>query len=76
MFLVSSFRIRENKLLREQKKKENEREGEEIQQLTQLYQREQRMERESQAKQKKELMQAHLVGSWHSNRSMEESGAV
>lgn len=72
MFLVSFFRIRENKMLREQKKKENKREGEEIQKLTQLYQWEQRMERDSQVKKKKELMQAHLVGSEQGSRSMEE----
>lgn len=76
MFLVSSFRIREHQLLREQRKIENKSEGEENQRLTQLYQREQRMERESQVKQKKDLMQAHVVGSKPGNRSMEESVTV
>lgn len=73
---MSSFRIRENKLLREKKKDDNKREGEEIQQLTQLYQREQRTERESQVKQKKALMQAHLVGSEQGIRSVEEGVTV
>lgn len=63
-------------MLREQKKKENKKEGEEIQQLAQLYQWEQRIERESQVKQRKDLMQAHLVGSEQRNRSMEESVTV
>lgn len=75
-FLVPSYRIRENQLLRKQRKTENKSEGEEIQRLTQLYQRERRMERESQVKQKKDLMQAHVVGSKPGNRSMEESVTV
>lgn len=62
-FLISFFRIGENKLQKEQQKVENKREGEEIQQLTELYQWEQRMERERQVKQKKDLMQAQMVGS-------------
>lgn len=61
-FSISSFRIREDKLLRERLKAENKREGEEIQQLTELYRWEQMMERESQVKKKKDLMQAHMVG--------------
>lgn len=74
--MFSSFRIRENKLLREQKKREKKKEGEEMQQLTQLYQGEQRTERASQAKQKKDLMRAHLVGSRQGNRSMEKGHSV
>lgn len=62
-FLISFFRIGENKQLKEQQKVESKREGEEIQQLTELYQWEQWLERERQVKQKKELMQAHVVGS-------------
>lgn len=68
-FLISFFRIGENKLLKEQQKVESKREGEEMQQLTELHQWEQRMERERQVKQKSELMQAHVVGSKQGNES-------
>lgn len=49
--------------MREQQKIENKKDGEEIQHLKELYQLEQRMEKDRQAKQKRDLMQAHLVGS-------------
>lgn len=74
--LISFFRIGENKLLKEQQKVESKREGEEIQQLTELYQWEQRMERERQVKQKKDLMQAHVVGSKQGNEPVEGTAAV
>lgn len=50
-------------LVREQEAMENKKDGEEIQRLKEQYQWEQRMEEEKQARQKKDLMQAHLVGS-------------
>lgn len=59
----SFFRIKENELLREQQKIENKKDGEKIQRVKELYQWEERMEKERQAKQKRDLMQAHLVGS-------------
>lgn len=74
--MISFFRIGENKLLKEQQKVESKREGEEIQQLTELYQWEQRMERETQVKQKKDLMQAHVVGSKQGNESVEGTVTV
>ncbi|XP_044071942.1 coiled-coil domain-containing protein 173 [Siniperca chuatsi] len=52
--------IKENKLVREQQKIENKKDGEETQRLHELYQWGQRMEEERQAQQKRNLMQAHL----------------
>ncbi|XP_030614221.1 coiled-coil domain-containing protein 173 [Archocentrus centrarchus] len=52
--------IKENELLREQQKLENQKDGEEIQRLQALHQLEQRTEAERQANQKRDLMQAHL----------------
>lgn len=59
----SFFRIKENELLRERQKIENKKDGEKVQRVKELYQWEERMEKERQAKQKRDLMQAHLVGS-------------
>lgn len=50
--------------MRERQKIENKKDGEESQRLQELYQWGQRMEEERQAKQKRDLMQAHLVGTW------------
>ncbi|TDH06906.1 hypothetical protein EPR50_G00118320 [Perca flavescens] len=52
--------VKENKLLREQQKIENQKDGEETQGLQELYQWEQRMEEERQAKLKRDIMHAHL----------------
>uniref|UniRef100_A0A3Q0RX88 Cilia and flagella associated protein 210 n=1 Tax=Amphilophus citrinellus TaxID=61819 RepID=A0A3Q0RX88_AMPCI len=49
--------IKENELLRDQQKLENQKDGEEIQRLQALHQLEQRMEAERQANQKRDLMQ-------------------
>lgn len=59
----SCYRIKENEMARERQKLENKRDGEEIQRLKELYQWEKRKEKESREKQKRDLMQAHLVGS-------------
>lgn len=56
-------RIKENELAREQKKLEKQKEGKEIQRLQALHQLEQRMEAERRENQKRNLRQAHLVGS-------------
>lgn len=59
----SFYRIKKNEMAREQQKLENKRDGEEIQRLKELYQWERRKEKESREKQKRDIMQAHLVGS-------------
>lgn len=49
--------------MRERLKAEDKNDGVETQRLQELYQWEQRMNKERQAKEKKDLMEAHLVGS-------------
>ena len=49
--------------MRERLKVEDKNDGVETQRLQELYQWEQRIKKERQAKEKKDLMEAHLVGS-------------